>query len=76
MKLPLYAAGCAALMLLAPKVFAHAGHGTPGTIGHDLQHHLWTFIALVVVGALLMSGEHCVALLRARKRDARRKDES
>ncbi|MES2623845.1 MAG: hypothetical protein V4628_01080 [Pseudomonadota bacterium] len=45
-----------ALLSLATTVAtAHPGHGL-GSIGHDLQHQLWTFGALVVVGAVCMWG--------------------
>lgn len=33
---------------------AHEGHGEPGTFGHDIQHQLWMFAALVVVAALVL----------------------
>lgn len=33
---------------------AHEGHGEPGSFGHDLQHQLWMFAALVVVAALVI----------------------
>jgi len=41
------------LALAATTAAAHPGHGL-GTLGHDLQHQLWTFGALVVVGAVCM----------------------
>jgi hypothetical protein len=64
----------ACLALLAPLAGAHEGHGIPGSVGHDLQHQVWTFAALVVVGALLMAGDNVVTLLRNRIR--RRDDDT
>jgi hypothetical protein len=58
-----YMSGCA-MVLLASAAAAHEGHGVVGSVGHDLQHQLWTFFALVVTGALLLSGERIAAALR------------
>jgi len=46
----------ATLLALCTSVqaLAHEGHGEPGTFGHDLQHQLWMFVALVVVAALVI----------------------
>jgi hypothetical protein len=41
------------LTLVATITMAHPGHGL-GTVGHDLQHQLWIFGALIVVGAICM----------------------
>jgi hypothetical protein len=45
----------AGLLLLAAAnvAAAHSGHGEPGSVGHDLQHQLWMFSALVAVAVLL-----------------------
>ena len=48
---------------VAATASAHPGHGL-GELGHDLQHQLWTFGALVVVGAVCM-------LVRSRNSDER-----
>ncbi|HEY0962613.1 MAG TPA: hypothetical protein VGE69_09665 [Pseudomonadales bacterium] len=67
-------AGCLASTTFVSAAIAHEGHGIPGTIGHDLQHQLWTFAALVAVGALLLAGDRVIAALRVgvrRKRDGR-----
>jgi hypothetical protein len=50
--------------LVAPIALAHEGHGVVGSVGHDLQHQVWTFAALVVVAALLLTGERVAAVLR------------
>lgn len=42
-----------AFALAATTAVAHPGHGL-GSIGHDLQHQLWIFGALVVTGAVCM----------------------
>ncbi len=42
--------------LASTSVMAHPGHGL-GTLGHDLQHQLWIFGALVVVGVVCMLGQ-------------------
>lgn len=62
------------LATLTTLATAHEGHGTPGTFGHDLQHQLWTFAALVAVGALLIAGDRVLALLKVsvqRKRNGK-----
>lgn len=41
-------------LLLADAAAAHSGHGEPGTVGHDMQHQLWLFGALIVVGVVLL----------------------
>lgn len=41
-------------LLLADMASAHSGHGEPGTFGHDMQHQLWMFGALVVVGVIIL----------------------
>ena len=56
------------LATLATFATAHEGHGTPGTLGHDLQHHLWTFAAVVAVGVLLLAGDRVIGLLLGRSR--------
>jgi hypothetical protein len=45
--------------MAAATAVAHPGHGL-GSIGHDLQHQLWIFGALVVVGSvcLLVQDRH------------------
>ena len=42
-----------ALALTTTTAAAHPGHGL-GAIGHDLQHQLWIFGALVAAGAVCM----------------------
>ena len=75
MRTPKYMAACAAT-LLASAATAHEGHGVVGSVGHDLQHQFWTFAALVVTGALLLSGERIAAALQASIATRRkRKDE-
>jgi hypothetical protein len=64
----------AGLATLSTITAAHEGHGTPGTISHDLQHQLWTFAAVVAVGALLFAGDRVVALLRVAVKPKRDRD--
>jgi hypothetical protein len=53
MKKLLHTSSALAYAMAATTAFAHPGHGL-GSIGHDLQHQLWIFSALVVVGAVCM----------------------
>lgn len=53
MKKLLHTSSALLLALAATTAAAHPGHGL-GTLGHDLQHQLWIFGALVVVGAVCM----------------------
>jgi thiamine pyrophosphate-dependent acetolactate synthase large subunit-like protein len=65
-----------ALALLAPAAFAHEGHGVPGSVGHALQHQLWTFAVLVAMGAILMTGDQLYAVIRERLRSKRKDRDS
>ena len=56
-----------ALTLCTSLALAHEGHGVVGSMGHDLQHQAWNFAALVLLGALVLGGEHVVALVRSRR---------
>ncbi len=60
--------GTCVAVLLAPAALAHEGHGVVGSVGHDLQHQVWTFAALVVTGALLLAGERLAIALRERRK--------
>ncbi len=53
MKKLLHISSALAFALAATTAAAHPGHGL-GSIGHDLQHQLWLFGAMVVVGAVCM----------------------
>ncbi len=53
-------------LLLASTTVAHEGHGPVGSIGHDLQHQLWTFAGMILLGAVVLGGEHVAALVRRR----------
>lgn len=57
-----------ALLLCASATLAHEGHGVVGSMGHDLQHQLWNFAGLILLGAVVLGGEHIVALVRSRNR--------
>jgi hypothetical protein len=62
------------LIVLSSLVKAHEGHGIPGSVGHDLQHQVWTFAGLVAVAALLMAGDSIAVLLRARVTRSKREE--
>ena len=53
-----------ALLLLTSTALGHEGHGVVGTMGHDLQHQLWTFAGLILLAVLVLGGEHFAALAR------------
>ena len=53
MKKLFYTSSGLLLSLSAATAAAHPGHGL-GTLGHDLQHQLWTFGALIVMSAVCM----------------------
>jgi hypothetical protein len=61
-------------LLVASTTLAHEGHGPVGSIGHDLQHQLWTFAGMILLGVVVLGGEHIAALVRRRsdKDDAER----
>lgn len=48
-------------ILSASFAAAHAGHGIPGTVSHDLQHQVWISAALIVVTALVLSADRIIA---------------
>jgi hypothetical protein len=54
-------------LLCASTALAHEGHGAVGSMGHDLQHQLWNFAGLIVLGVFVLGGEHIAALVRNRK---------
>jgi hypothetical protein len=53
MKKLLHTSSIPAFALAATTATAHPGHGL-GAVGHDVQHQLWIFGALVVAGAVCM----------------------
>jgi hypothetical protein len=63
-----------ALTLLASAAFAHEGHGVAGSVGHDLQHQLWNFAGLIVLGVLVLGGDHIVALVVRSRKDKEDRD--
>ncbi|HBX38148.1 MAG TPA: hypothetical protein DEG76_13025 [Pseudohongiella sp.] len=41
---------------VSPMAVAHEGHGTPGTVLHDIQHAAWLVLAIsavVIIGMIL-----------------------
>jgi hypothetical protein len=59
----------AAPLLLASAALAHEGHGVVGSVGHDLQHQLWNFAGLILLGVLVLGGEYVAALVRRKPGD-------
>lgn len=68
MKLLNTLAGACALLVLATTALAHDGHGIVGSTGHDLQHQLWNFAGLILLGVLALGSSHIAVLVRGKSR--------
>ena len=44
-----------ALLCCPLLAYAHEGHGTPGTLLHELQHQAWSFGGLIILAALVLA---------------------
>jgi hypothetical protein len=69
MKFPQYLLALGVTLLFTGVAFAHEGHGQVGTVAHDLQHHLWNFAGLVLLGAALLGGEQIAALVSKKRKE-------